>query len=266
MYNTGVTKIISILTATTVLAILFWFALVPWLGTGGKLQNLTAWLPPFFALIVLSGAMAIGVLLFERKSLWLLMALLADLPIFAVFGIHALYLIFIGFSLLCIFYSGNIMKRELSERYKVDIRVMARAGMRYIILPFLIGVSFVYFFSPQIQARANANAFPESFQRAIVNGVQQVLDSGNLSESGISGAVAKTTVNTFFDEFNSFLEPYSPYLPPLFAFGLFIVLWGMAFIFNGLSALVARMMFVGLRKVGFVKIEEVDVRAERIIL
>jgi len=43
-------KKVSIIIAVTVIAILFWLSLVPWLKEGARFQHVGVWLPPFLAL------------------------------------------------------------------------------------------------------------------------------------------------------------------------------------------------------------------------
>lgn len=62
------------------------------------------------------------------------------------------------------------------------------------------------------------------------------------------------------------LDRYGRYLPPVIAFGLFLVLWGLSFIFVYAGLLVAWLIFKLLKVTGFVKIETVEVPAERIDL
>lgn len=260
-------KIVSIISVVTLLAILFWLSLIPWLKEGAKFQHIGVWLPPLLALAVLVGAMAIGILLLDQKRLWVLMAVLAGLPIFLFFEFQYLYLLFLGFLVLFVLGVGRDMKRELAERYKLDIRVMARSGMRYLVMPFLIAISFIYFFSPQIQVRAREGVFPKSFQQSIASGVQQFIDQSGEAPPGVNTkAAAVQATNTMFSRINAAIKPYREYFPPLLAFGLFIVLWGVAFIFTWLGTLIARLIFYILRKTNFVMIEEKDVKAQIIKL
>lgn len=261
------TKKISIIAAVTIIAILFWLSLVPWLREGAKFQHVSVWLPPLLALCVLAGSMAIGILLLDQKRWWALMAFLAGAPILVLFGIQYIYLVFLGFLALFVLVAGHNMKRELLERYKLDVGVMARAGMRSIVMPFLIGISFVYYFSPQLQTRAKDGLFPQSFQQTIAVGVQKFVEGSGEAPPGYNTkTAANQAVDNTFGRINTYLRPYQAYLPPLLAFGLFIILLGLGFLFNWLGTLVARLWFVILRKSGFVIIEEKDVKAETIKL
>ncbi len=253
----------SIVVFITVIAVLFWLTLIPWLKEGAKFQHPGVWLPPIFALIILCASMALGILLLENKKLWALTAILTGLPIFVIFGIQYLYLIFIALLLLFVIIGGHIMKRELHERYKIDVRVMARAGIHYIVIPFLIGISFVYYYSPSLQNRIRDGVLPESFKQTVSESVQKVIQG----ESGITEEttlVANSAVDEAFRRIEYFFRPYEHYFPPLLAFGLFIVLWSLAFIFNWFSAFTAAFMFYILCRNGFVLIEQKDVKAETI--
>ena len=258
-------KKVSIIIAVTVIAILFWLSLVPWLKEGARFQHVGVWLPPFLALSLLIGTISLGIVLLEKKRLWLLMTMLSGLPIFILFGLHYIYLVFLGLLLISVLAAGQMIKRELKERYKVDIGVLSRTGVHYIVLPFLIGISFIYYFTPQLQSRVNDGLFPQSFQRTIASGVQQFIDASGEIPAGIDTKGASVqAVGVMFGRINTALKPYQPYLPPLLAFGLFIILWGVGFLFRWLGTLFARLLFYILKKTGFVKITEVEVKAERI--
>ncbi len=260
-------KIISIIVTVTLFAILFWLSLVPWLGGGAKFQDVRVWLPPLITLSLLVGSLSLGIVLLEQRRFRLLMAMLTGLPIFALFGLHYMYLVFLGILLLSVFLAGRIIKRELAERYKVDIGVLSRDGVHYIVLPFLIGISFIYYFTPQLQTRVRHGLFPQSFQQTIAVGVQQFIDGSGEALPGVNTkAAAVQAVNTTFSRIDMVLKPYQPYLPPLLSFGLFIVLVGIGFLFRWFGVLFARLLFYILKKTGFVAIEEKDVKAETIKL
>jgi len=85
----------------------------------------------------------------------------------------------------------------------------------------------------------------------------QVEASGQDKENIVSEVTSRT-----FQQINNLLKPYFQYAPPLLAFGLFLVLWGLSWIFVWLSVLVGMGMFWVLKKTGMVRIEERDVKAE----
>ena len=62
------------------------------------------------------------------------------------------------------------------------------------------------------------------------------------------------------------LKPYFQYAPPLLAFGLFLVLWGLSWFFIQLSVLVGMLMFWILKKTNFVKIEKKNIEAETLVV
>jgi len=67
-------------------------------------------------------------------------------------------------------------------------------------------------------------------------------------------------------EINLFLEPYFQYAPPALAFGLFLVLWGVGWVFTWLAVFLGMLLFQILQKTKFFRIEERDVRAEAIVI
>lgn len=256
----------AILIVVTVIAVVFWLSLVPWLKGGARFAEIQAWLPPLVMLTIVSGSMSLAVVLLDQKRLWVLMAFLVALPVFLVFGLHYIFLIYVGFSMISILFTGYSMKRELAERYKVDMRVMTRAGIRYVMLPLLIGVSFVYFFSPQVQQRAHTDAFPLALEQTIAKGIQQFMESGAVEDRTIGSKFTPQAVHQGFQRINESFEPYVRYFPPLFSFGLFIILWSAIFLFDWLGTQAAVAMFSILKRHQFVRIEEREVKAETIKL
>ena len=65
---------------------------------------------------------------------------------------------------------------------------------------------------------------------------------------------------------NSFMEPYFEYAPPALAFGLFLVLWGVGWIFVWLAVFLSLLVFQILQKIKFFKIEEYDIKAQKITI
>ena len=97
----------------------------------------------------------------------------------------------------------------------------------------------------------------------IKNIVEQTL-GGQLAqvESQQKDIILNQVTQEVIREFNLWLEPYFQYAPPVLAFGLFLVLWGVGWIFIWLSVFIGLLIFQILKKAKFFRIEERNVKAE----
>ena len=117
-----------------------------------------------------------------------------------------------------------------------------------------------------VREHARQGAFPASFQHTIAIGVQQFINAGGTEYSGLSQRDINASVDASIGRVNAFLKPYQPYFPPLLAFGLFIILWGVMFLIHWLGKLWALLIFYLIKKTKFIIIQEIDVKAQRIEL
>src|SRR3989344_1720239 len=88
------------------------------------------------------------------------------------------------------------------------------------------------------------------------------VEGGEIEKQNIISQIAGET----FREINTFLKPYFQFAPPLLAFGLFLVLWGLSWFFIWLSVLVGMLIFWILKKTKMVIIKEKDVKAEMLVI
>ena len=86
-------------------------------------------------------------------------------------------------------------------------------------------------------------------------------DNSRQREVAVNAVAAGT-----FHSINVFLRPYFQWAPPLVAFGLFIVLWGLSWIFVYAAMFGGLILFWILKKIKIVKIEEREVKAEVLII
>lgn len=61
-------------------------------------------------------------------------------------------------------------------------------------------------------------------------------------------------INQIWTQATDFLGPYFQYLPPILAFGLFLILQGLSFIFVWLAVAVSIFLFWAMKKSGLVRI------------
>jgi hypothetical protein len=71
-------------------------------------------------------------------------------------------------------------------------------------------------------------------------------------------------VSQVLEQMTIFAQPYLKFLPPILAFGLFLVLEGLSFIFIWLSVLFGWLIFIVLKKSGFFRISIAQKEAEQL--
>ena len=217
--------------------------------------------------IVLLCLLSLGAIFFRGKKEALIFSGIIGLMFFAVFGISNFYLVGVTLLILLFISVDDMVSGEIGERIKMNSRILIRKGLTNFVLGLFILVSFAAYHSPAIESFKDITELPSASTVFINTIVEQTL-SGQLAqvESGQKELVLNQVTSEVVREANLFLEPYFQYAPPALAFGLFLVLWGVSWIFIWLAVFLGLLMFQILKKVKFFKIEEIDVKAERLII
>ena len=217
--------------------------------------------------VVLLVILSMGLILF-RDSLWsVFLGLIVGMTYSLVFGISNLNLVGIFILVLLFYYAQDIVRGEIDERIKMNSRILIKKGMGSFITAFFVLASFAAYQSPAIETFKDIKELPSSSNVFIKSIVAQTL-SGQLDEA--SPSQKETVLNQVTQEItreaNRALQPYFQYAPPALAFGLFLVLWGVGWIFVWIAVLFGILLFKILQKTKFFKIEERDIKAEGIII
>jgi len=217
--------------------------------------------------IILSSVLTIGLMLFRKK--WHALSFGATHGFFFLiyFGFNPLNLLGVAILIGLLFFSRSQINSELNERFKVNSRAILRRGLMGVVVGIFVLISFAAYQSPLAKEIERSQKLPsgtEVFIRDIVeNTIGPRVDTG--SEAEKQNIISQITDETF-REINTFLKPYFQFAPPLLAFGLFLVLWGLSWILIWLSVLVGMLIFWILKKIGMVRIEEKDVKAEVLVV
>ncbi|MFH1769370.1 MAG: hypothetical protein ABH833_01750 [Parcubacteria group bacterium] len=265
-------KKLSIILIVFVLSFWFWFVVKGWV-TGDAIFGITSlWLKPLIFLILLSAIVGMGFLLLAKESFATRWALswIMGLSYLLVFGFSLLNLGAVGAIVLINIYAISITKIEINERIRLNVGLALRRGMPAIIVPLLIASSFAYFQALRIDP-AELEQKHITISEAIEHTANYVMGFETVEEKlAQQDLLKKDITDNIFDwvrdTFYEYTDKYQKYMPPVFAFGLFLILWGLSFLFVYASLGVALGLFYILKRIGFVKIEEIDVKAERLIL
>ncbi len=154
---------------------------------------------------------------------------------------------------------------EMLDRIRIHIGVIVHRGVSWIILPIFIALSFAFFLTPALAKKAEtASPDTPTIRQALGKSLDTLLaDQKSDSEKNY---LKQYAIDKAYANFAQYVGPYRAFLPPVFAFGLFLLLWGLGFIVYPLIIWVTMLLFWLMKQMDVVRVEEVDVKAERILL
>ena len=248
-------------------------ALVMW-GTGSQAQfssvtGVSLQLPSFVAFLLLSSTIVIGYTLF-RKNFWVW-------PLVVVFIVGGLFMVQFGFNWLnltavIIFFILNLeaYRRaggEMKDRIKINIEAVLNRGLRPIVVGIFILVSFATYQSPLMEQIKTSGNLPSQTRKLIQQITEKMI--GNKADAVPAkqrqSIISEVTSQTY-QEINSLLKPYFQYAPPALAFGLFLILFGLSWLFVFIAMLVGLGLFWILKKTKVVQIEKKQIEAEVLVI
>ncbi len=216
--------------------------------------------------VLLICMMVLGYALFQKKIWSMSVSGVVGLLFLGYFGFTWLNLLGVGLFILLNLYARANAVNEITERNKVNIRRSLNNGLFPVVMALFLIISFAAYQSPGIKSLKNAKQLPsqsEVFVKTIIEKTAGSYVQGSASEKrGIINQVSSQTLQSL----NDFLRPYFKYAPPVVAFGLFLILWGLSWIFVWLSVLFGMLIFWILKKTRVVRIEEKDVKAEVLVI
>lgn len=254
-----------IFTIIFLLSIVFWAAVKAWVEGPVKFADWQAWSWPLTCLIVLAAVTVVALLLI-REVLWrVVISVLIGLAFLLVFNFNALYPgTFSALILLHLLAARNV-HRESDQRTVINMGRILRHGLPWVITPLLIMISFAYYLDPSVQAGARAGQLPPTVRQTIAKTVDAFLGS-ELAE--LPPAQRQQTKNQIMTEterqLTNLAKPYFQYLPPVLAFGLFLILQGLSFVFVWPAVWLGMGLFQMLRRFNFVKIAAKQVEVQTV--
>lgn len=262
----SISKKIAIVGLVFAASLVFWLSAKSWLADPLNFGDYNVWLTPVLLLSFLASVLTLSFMIFEDYYFELLIAAVSGLPIILVFGFNSLFIL--GFVLVFLF-NFLAMKRigkEADNNLKLRTSHTLRRGLPKVIMPILIAFSFAYFLSPQAQSLARDKELPAAISQAVEKTAEvltgnQLNDLSPLERQKIQGELATKTLETV----RSLYQRYSAFLPPILAFGLFLALKSLSFVFVWLGLLFAYLLFFMLKKIGLIEITEVEAKKEKVI-
>jgi len=252
-----------LLAAIAVISLVFWYYAKPWVFEQEKFSQPEVWIVPLVALITLCSMLGLTFYLFQNQWLKHSASLITALAFLLFFGTHWLFLIAVVLLLLIHWRAIVIIKQDARERVKLHFGSTMRRSIFGIMAPFLIMLSFAYFLSPYVQASADRQELPPGFSKVINQTISLFFEKEiqqypadqreELREQLATQVAAQLTRQA---------QPYFQYFPPILAFGLYLLLQGLSFIFVYISVGLSVLMFTILRKMNFITVKKTQVEAE----
>ncbi len=238
-------KIISIITTVTLVAIGFWITAKPWVESPVKFADWRIWIVPLIMLTLLGALIAVAFMILpDRRWKFLTSALVAVTSVL-VFGLHYFNIIAAGGVVLFHWFGIRVIEQESEERLKIHPRRTIYVGIAEVMIPLYIVLSFAYFATPAIQQASQRDVpLPHTIKQAV---------------SGVA-------LQRAYDLIIYWAEPYREYFPPVLAFGLFLVLWGLGFVLHRVATMIGVLLMLVLRKTKFILITEKMISREQISL
>jgi len=239
-------------------------------GTDAHFNKVTGLDLGFWSLglfLLLISVLVLGYILFQDRRWAISTTTIIGLSFMVFFGWTGLNLIALLLFMFFNFWAANRVRREIVERKILNIKDAFYHGLTSVVLGMFIMISFAAYQSPLADQIKSAHQLPGQtqifFQQIVDNTIGQKI---NASTPGQRQQILNEIASQTFQQFNAFLGPYFQYAPPVLAFGLFLILWGLSFLFIWLGVAIGMLLFGILKMTGLVRIENEDVSAEMLVV
>ena len=246
--------------------------LVWWMWKAGKsvgfntVTGVDIQLPSFVAFLLLIAVIVLGYILFRQRRWSASIAGILGISFLMAFGWNWLNLLSVGVVLGFNFWSATRGRREINKRRVLNIKDAFYHGLMPVVLGLFVMISFAAYQGPLLNEIKDAQQLPSQAQiffKQIVEGtVGQKIKAPAEQRNWIINEIASQTLQ----QINGVMKPYFQYAPPILAFGLFLILWGLSFIFIWLGILVGMILYWILKKTHVVRVEEREVKAEVLVV
>lgn len=265
--NTIAYKKIGIIGFTVFVVSLVWAASRPWLASPLQWDGISTILWPSLALIVASATVAISWMLLER-TVERVAVILASWATFILFWSPDIwYLTALPVFGLLWLESSRRVANDVGDRRRLRISTSVGAGLSPLLLGMFLMVSFGFYLLPS-NKNVGASDVSIGIQKQLESVYDQPMVERQLSQfpAAMQSQVKRDIAKVVDENVQRFVGPLGPFIPPMLAFGLFLILWSVMFIFRELSIWMGVAIFSILKAVGFVRVGTKDVQAQIIEL
>lgn len=257
--------IIAVITASTLL----WWASHVWLSSAERFASVSVLLWPSLAASVLGSVAGLGWMLLERR-MDRLAAILGSWVTFIVFWTPDIwYLSVLPVFALFWWESGRRVRDDISDRLKLRVNATLGHGVKLTLLGAFLMVSLGFYLLPSTRS-LGVTQVSSGVQQQVDQAYDNPLVQSQLAVEQFPPAFQQQVRADLLARVDSvvrqWLGPLGPFIPPILAFILFLAMWSVAFIFREAAIWLGVLLFALLKAVGFVRVEERDVRAQVITL
>lgn len=275
------------------------FSFLGWLNLGknllGDSPNYgTFWIAPSLIFIIVIALFGIAIILFNDLVFALLAFLLISVGFLFVFGIKWPYLVVLALGLgVTILAVGQAIK-EKKVRIKIIPSQILKTSLKAIFIVLALTVSLALYFSPATQRLSVEVKIPRPLFNVVLNTMIGVFNSQiqnqsipsvfnipgmpmvNINELKNTGVLNKEILidtafskeaqdklyDTINQQLNFFLKPYKQYLSYGIGIAVFFSLVAVAFVFIWLAIGLVNLIFLIMKKMGWVNIKKEMVEKE----
>ena len=217
--------------------------------------------------LLLISVIVLGYILFQQRRWAWTIGGIVGLLFLAMLGWTLLNLVAVGALLLFNLWSATRVRREIHERRILNIVDAFYHGLLPVVLGLFIMISFAAYQSPFAEEVKKTDRLPSQAETIVRSIVEKTI--GNKVEGTTpqqkQRAIDQVASQTF-QEFNRLLRPYFQYAPPVLAFGLFLILWGLSFLFVWAGMVIGMALYWILKRFKVVRIETRQVDAEVLVI
>lgn len=215
--------------------------------------------------IILVSVISLALAIFRKKKWTLATSGVVGLVYLLTFGWNYINLIGVGITALLFLYARHDGVEEIEQRTKINSRMIVRRSASPVVMALFLLVSFAAFQSPVARGIAEARQLPSAGEQ-LIRSITESVVGGQIPAGPEKESIINQVSNETFKQVNNILKPYFQYVPPLLAFGLFLILWGLSWFFIQLSVFFGMLIFWILKKIGFIKIEKYNIEVEKLII
>lgn len=223
--------------------------------------------PSLAVFILLTAVVVMGYIMFRQRRWSGSIAIILGGTFLMAYGWNWLNLVSVGIVLGFNFWSAMRVRREINERRILNITDTFYHGLMPVVLGLFVMISFAAYQSPLLSEIKTAQQLPNQTQvifQQLVEGTfgQKIQAPTAQQRNQLINEIASQTLQ----QINGVMKPYFRYAPPILAFGLFLILWGLSFLFVWCGVAVGLIIYWILKKTKVVRIEERDTKAEVLIV
>lgn len=260
-------KRIGLIIAVALASVLVWATAKPWLESPFRFSGYSIVLWPALVFTIASAVTGLAWMMLESR--WdRLAATLASWATFILFWSPDIwYLTMLPIFGFLWYLSSRRIRIDLLDRHKIHVSTSLGTGMMPLMLGTCLMLSLGFYLLP-----AYHTVGPHDVSVGIQSQIDSAYENPTVAEQlnqlpPAMRAQVKADLGKSVDDYaKKLLGPLGPFLPPLLAFGLFLVLWSVLFVFRELAIWSGAGIFRLLRLTTFVRIEEKDVKAEVLVL